>query len=209
MTHASRKSGSGTLTSRLANWPLLTIALIALNFICWFVVSAYYYLSPFAPHNSTLLLKVGAVNGELLHAGQWWRILSSQFLHVHFLHLVFNMAALFLLGAVLERESGSWRFALVFAASGITGQLIGVLATPELVSSGASQALMGLAGWIIVEQLRRDRLNALILAVALFLTGVQLILDVVTISGIKAGHLGGFFAGAALTLLMSRKRESD
>jgi rhomboid protease GluP len=193
------------LAGRFADWPLLTFALIVLNFICWFAVAAYYHLSPFAPHNSTLLLKVGAVNGELLHAGQWWRILSSQFLHVHFLHLVFNMAGLFLLGSALERESGSWRFALVFAVSGITGQLIGVLATPELVSSGASQALMGLAGWIIVEQLRRDKLNGLVPAVALILVGVQLILDVITSGGIKAGHLGGFFAGVMLNLLMSRK----
>jgi rhomboid protease GluP len=190
---------------RFSGRPLLTIILIALNFICWFAVAASFHLSPFAPHNSTLLLKVGAVNGELLRAGQWWRIISSQFLHVYFLHLVFNMAALLLLGYLVEVRHNSWRFALVLAASGITGQLIGVLATPELVSSGASQALMGLAGWVIVEGLRQHRLNKLILLGALVVAGVQVVLDVSTSGGIKAGHLAGFLIGAMLRLLMSRK----
>jgi rhomboid protease GluP len=205
MTLSPRKSGQGMSAGRFAGRPLLTISLIALNFICWFAVAASYHLSPFAPHNSALLLKVGAVNGELLSAGQWWRLFSSQFLHVHFLHLVFNMAALLILGYAVEVKHGSWRFALALAASGITGQLIGVLAAPELVSSGASQALMGLAGWVIVEQFRQFRLNKLILLGALVVAAVQVVLDVSTSGGIKAGHLGGFFIGAMLNLLMSRR----
>ncbi|HUQ33445.1 MAG TPA: rhomboid family intramembrane serine protease [Pyrinomonadaceae bacterium] len=205
MTFSPRKPAPGMSARRFAGRPLLTISLIALNFICWFAVAASYHLSPFATHNSTLLLKVGAVNGELLRAGQWWRLCSSQFLHVHFLHLVFNMAALLLLGYAVEDKHGSWRFALAFAACGIAGQFIGVLAAPELVSSGASQALMGLVGWVIIEHLRQYRLNKLILLGALVVAAVQVVLDVSASGGIKAGHLGGFFIGVMLNLLMSRQ----
>jgi rhomboid protease GluP len=167
------------------------------------VVAGVFRLSPLAPHNSALLLKVGAVNYELLRAGEWWRIFSSQFLHVYFPHMVFNMVGLALPGCVLEREIGAWRLALIFAASGLIGQLAGVAAAPELVSSGASQALMGLAGWAIVWRLRRPKPDKLLLASAFVVAGVQALLDIATSGGIKAGHLGGFFAGAALNLLMA------
>jgi rhomboid protease GluP len=195
---------SGKWAGRIAAWPLVTVALVALNFISWLVAARVYHLSPLRAQNSALLLKVGATNGELLRAGEWWRILTSQFLHVHFPHMVFNMAALFLLGRVVERESGHWRLALLFALSGVTGQLIGVAAAPSLVSSGASQAVMGLAAWVIIEYLRRPQPRSFMPVITLAVVCVQVLLDVFTAGGIKAGHLGGFLAGAILKVLMSR-----
>jgi rhomboid protease GluP len=206
MTHSPRRPGTSTSGERFARLPLFTLALIALNLVSWFTVAGYYGLTPFAPHNSALLLKVGAVNYELLRAGEWWRIFSSQFLHVYFPHMVFNLAGLALLGSMLEREIGTRRLALAIAASGLIGQLAGVAAAPGLVSSGASQALMGLAGWAIVRRLRRPGRDKVLLVSAFVIAGVQVLLDVVTSGGIKAGHLGGFLAGAALSLLMSGRQ---
>lgn len=90
-------------------WPVTTFALITVNLVAWCAVAWFYHLSPLASQNSALLLRAGAVNGELLPAGEWWRLITAQFLHVHFLHFIFNMVALMLLGGMLERESGSWR----------------------------------------------------------------------------------------------------
>jgi rhomboid protease GluP len=140
----------------------------------------------------------------LLRAGEWWRIITSQFLHVHLLHMLFNMLAVLLLGIMLERALGSWRLLLLYIVSGTIGQLAGVMSTPALVSSGASQAAVGLAGGMFIQWLRQSRKKSLSLIALLFIVGVQTALDLISSGRIKAGHLAGFCAGAAITYLMSR-----
>jgi rhomboid protease GluP len=156
-------------------------------------------------HNSYLLLRVGALNADLLSAGQWWRLITSQFLHVHIAHLVFNMAALLLLGAALERHIGSVRFILLFAIGGSIGQLAGVASAPALVSSGASQAVMAVAGARAVGLLS-GRAGGLAPAIILLaVVGVQLGLDVLVAGTFKAGHWSSLCAGAAIGYLLSRQ----
>ena len=62
----------------------VTWTLIAVNFISWFMVAWLYDLPLLTVHNSYVLLRAGAINGNLLWAGEWWRIVTSQFLHVYF-----------------------------------------------------------------------------------------------------------------------------
>lgn len=178
-------------------WPPAACAIISLNLVVWFAVSRVYHLSPFAPQNSALLLRAGAVNWRLLLGdGEWWRIITSQFLHVHFPHLLFNMLAVLLLGYILERDFGAWRFILLYFVSGIVGQLMGVLAAPDLVSSGASQAAMGLAGGVatglLLDRRRRQMPKVVIL---LAIVAIQFGLDIMAAGYVKAGHIGGFMAG--------------
>jgi rhomboid protease GluP len=168
------------------------------------MVAWLYRLPPHRAHNSYLLLHVGAVNGDLLWAGEWWRIITSQFLHVYFAHLVFNMAALLFLGMALERALGSLRFALLYIISGTIGQVVGVVAAPALVSSGASQAVMGVAGATVIQLLRQREAGPFLLIVLLAVVGIQLGLDIVVARTIKAGHWGGLCAGAAIGYILSR-----
>lgn len=188
-------------------WPVATCAIILLNLIAWFAVAWVYHLSPFAAQNSALLLRAGAVNRELLVAGEWWRIITSQFLHVHFPHLIFNMLSLLLLGGMLELDAGSWRLVVLYLMSGAVGQLIGVAAAPALVSSGASQATMGLAGGVAVS-LFRHRLSTTRLIILLAVVAVQSGLDLAAAGYIKAGHLGGFLAGAVIGYVLYRHTTS-
>jgi rhomboid protease GluP len=185
------------------NWPIAVLVLIIANLITWCAVAWFYHLPLFTAQNSILLLRVGAVNGALLSAGQWWRIIASQFLHVHFLHLLFNMLALLLLGSVLEREFGSLQLVVLYLGSGIIGQLAGVIAAPLLVSSGASQAVMGLAGGMFVLLLRRPQRRALWL-VLVSVIGIQVALDLISSGGIKVGHLAGFCAGIVTCFVCRR-----
>jgi rhomboid protease GluP len=190
-----------------AAWPVVTLVLIGVSLIAWFAVAWSYGLHPFTAQNSMLLLRVGAVNGELLRGGDWWRILTSQFLHVYFLHLIFNMASLLLLGTALERELGSLRFAAVYLIGGAVGQLISVIAAPALVTSGASQAVMSIAGATLLSFLRRRESGRWKLIVLLFVVGITVALDVATAGHIKPGHLGGLCAGAGLRWLLSPVRD--
>jgi rhomboid protease GluP len=196
-------------SGRRFEWPVATCALAAASLLAWFAVAWSYQLPPFGTQNSALLLRSGAVNGETLGAGGWWRILTSQFLHVHFPHLIFNMAALLLLGRASEREFGPWRLLALYFFSGVVGQLLGVAAAPLLVSSGASQAVMGLAGGALVARLRRPRGGARGLIVPLAFVGVQCALDLFVSGGIKAGHWGGFCAGVLVACVMWRRAAGD
>jgi rhomboid protease GluP len=187
---------------------VVTWTLIALNIISWCMVAWLYRLPLLGAHNSYLLLRAGALNGDLLWAGEWWRIITSQFLHVYFPHLIFNMAALLFLGAALEHAFGSSRFALLYVISGSIGQVVGVVAHPSLVSSGASQAVMGVAGATAIKLLtRREAGDPLLMIVLLAVAGVQLGLDIVVARTIKAGHWSGLCAGAAMGYLLSRRRK--
>jgi rhomboid protease GluP len=190
------------------DWPIATLLLFIVNFISWCAVAWFYHLSPFASQNSALLLRIGAVNSESLHVGQWWRIITSQFLHVHFLHLCFNMLALLLFGCVLEREFRSLRLVVLYLGSGMVGQIAGVVATPLLVSTGSSQAIMGLAGGMLFWWLRWPQRKLSWLAALLSIISVQVALDLISSGGIKIGHLAGFCAGIVITYVASHRAVS-
>ena len=147
-----------------------------------------------------MLMTLGAANGQSLSGGAWWRIVSSQFLHVHFLHMLFNAGCVAVIGALIERQHGWWRIAVVYFFGGSMGQLASVIAYPQLVSSGASQALMALCGAALV-MIRNHRARVFVLVII----AIQAALDVYAAHEIKAGHgfgfLGGLLMGSVLFFL--------
>ena len=194
--------------ARSFRWPLAACVIISINLLAWLAVAWAFGLSPFARQHSVLLLRAGAVNWQLLSEGQWWRIITSQFLHVNLPHMLFNMLALLLLGGMLERDLGAWRLLTLYFVSGLVGQLMGVAATPALVSSGASQAVMGLAGGVSSGLLlhRHSKQRARLFILLIFVC-TQFGLDLVTAGHIKAGHWGGFLSGAIIGYLLYRQKK--
>lgn len=129
--------------------------------------------------------------------GQWYRLLSSGFLHYGILHLGFNMYALYALGQTLEPSLGRVRFALVYFASLLGGSAGALLLQPDSLHGGASGAVFGLFGLITVGYVMR-RINPLTTS----LGGVLLINVLLSFRpGISfGGHLGGAVAGALCAL---------
>lgn len=186
-------------------WPVVTGALVLTNLVSWFVVAWLYDLPLLGPHNSYSLLPAGALSGDLLRAGEWWRVITSQFLHVRLIHLAFNLGALLLLGAPWERSSGPLRFAVLYIVSGSVGQIVGVLAEPALVSTGASQAVMAVAGARATELLKRREGGLVAFIVPAIVVFVQLTLDILAAGKFKAGHWSGLCAGAIVGYLLSHR----
>jgi membrane associated rhomboid family serine protease len=87
--------------------------------------------------------------------GQWYRLVSSGFLHYGILHLAFNMYALWALGQTLEPMLGRVRFTLVYFACLLGGSAGALLLQPNGLHGGASGAVFGLFGLIIVGYLQR------------------------------------------------------
>jgi len=88
----------------------------------------------------------GANFGPLTLNGEWWRMFSSMFLHIGFVHIAFNMAALWNLGQSAEELFGTRRFVNLYFISGFGGSCLSMLFNPGVTSAGASGAIFGVYG---------------------------------------------------------------
>src|ERR1700690_1933226 len=87
--------------------------------------------------------------GPLTLHGEWWRLLSSNFVHFSFQHLLGNMVALWILGRRAEPIFGRWVFLGLYLSCGLAGSVASLAVRPEDQMCGASGAIFGLAGGLI------------------------------------------------------------
>lgn len=140
--------------------------------------------------------------------GQYWRFVSSMFLHIGLIHLAFNCYALWLLGTQIERDFGRLRFLGIYFLTGILGSIASYAFGPLVVSAGASGAVFGLMGaFLAFNYLRRDQTIARMnLRWVWQILALNLILAI-TIRGIDLrAHLGGLVSGVAAGYLLDRER---
>jgi len=158
--------------------------------------------------NSAVHLAWGANYGPAIAGQQYWRLLTSAFLHFGLLHLAFNMMALYSLGGLTERLYGRRAFLLLYLGAALIGSLASVLFSPDrTVSAGASGAIFGLGGALAAFWLRNgDHVPLSVLKgqwinLAFFI-GFSIYMAL-TATGIdNAAHGGGFLGGAALGFLL-------
>ena len=128
-------------------------------------------------------------------AGEYYRLLTSAFLHAGLFHILMNMFALAQLGPALEAALGRLRFLALYALSALGGSVLAyLLAPPFALSVGASGAIFGLFGayYVVVRRLGGETRSILILlAVNLVITFTVPIID-------WRAHLGGLVTGAVV-----------
>jgi membrane associated rhomboid family serine protease len=140
--------------------------------------------------------------GPAIEDGEWYRIVTSGFLHAGPLHLGLNMFALYILGTLLEPGVGTPRFLGVYAVSLLGGAGGALLLDPNTVTVGASGAIFGLmaATFLIARQRGLEDLASQI--------GFYVILNLAftfSVPGISVGgHIGGLAAGGLAALLIGR-----
>lgn len=105
------------------------------------------YVLTLLPGIGQEILYAGMSVNAFIAAGEWWRIITSMFLHYGFGHLLFNMFSLFLFGPELEKIAGKMRFLTIYFLAGIFG-VAGSFITeaPNYASVGASGAIYGIFG---------------------------------------------------------------
>ena len=132
--------------------------------------------------------------------GDWWRLITSAFLHANILHIAFNMYFLWFIGSAVENAIGRGRFLLVYLISGLAGSAGALVFSPLSPTVGASGALFGILGVAVVMERQRSYVLG---GSALGLVLINLILSF-TISGISiGGHIGGLIAGILCALILS------
>ncbi|MBR8826461.1 MAG: rhomboid family intramembrane serine protease [Gomphosphaeria aponina SAG 52.96 = DSM 107014] len=159
--------------------------------------------------NLDTLYFLGGLVPAKVFSGQWWRLLSANFLHFGWLHLLTNMIGLFFLGRFVELSLGAVRYLIVYFLSGVGGMLaFSLLAInlgdQEFILVGASAAIMGLVGIITLLFLRlwyqeKSRLAAQRLTFLCLIIGVQFAFDIsspdVSFLTHVFGMMIGFFTG--------------
>jgi rhomboid protease GluP len=167
----------------------------------------------FMSFTSKDLLDLGACYRPLVANGQWWRLLTSTFLHGGLIHLTFNMFALIMVGIFLEPKLGYTKYAFLYLITGIIASLSSVFWHKPTVSVGASGAIFGLYGvflaLILTNRYGREHKKGLLIF-ALIYIGYNILAGFANVGTDNAAHIGGLVSGFLLGLLInSSVRKGD
>jgi membrane associated rhomboid family serine protease len=180
----------------LARRPQATYALIAINVLAFLTEQGQFTIYGSSIHGKVI------EEGILWRYGigvqhQYWRLLTSGFLHENILHIGFNMYLLYLLGMMLEPAIGTAKFVTIYFTALLCGSFGALLAT-SAPSLGASGAIFGLMGAAVVE-LRSRRMSVMESGI-----GGLIILNLIlsfSIANISVGaHIGGLIGGGLAAL---------
>ncbi|MDZ4714893.1 MAG: rhomboid family intramembrane serine protease [Cytophagales bacterium] len=186
-----------------------TCSLIFINVVVFSV--NYFTINSFAEPAWTLhLLNQGAEFNPYTLDGQWYRIFSHMFMHGGIVHILFNMYALYSVGAQVEGEVGLKKFLWVYFLSGIAAALASLYWSLFTIGVGASGAIFGLFGFSLIINLLRSRklghsLAPIFINFAIFL-GINLYFAK-TFHADTAAHLGGLACGIVLGVYPTMRSE--
>jgi membrane associated rhomboid family serine protease len=185
-----------------AEQPIVTYALIAICVVAFIGEMAGGAGLGFGRAGGTFVEK-GALFGPSISINhEYWRLVTSGFLHAGFLHIAFNMYLLWYLGRLLEPAMGHVRFAAIYFTSLLAGSFGALLLEPNSVTIGASGAVFGLMGAAVVEFRRRGIgfLESGIGILILLNLGLSFIVPGIAIGGHIGGLIGGVLAALAINL---------
>jgi membrane associated rhomboid family serine protease len=192
---AGRQTVHTAHTLRARRDPILTKVLIGLNVLAFLAV-----MNGGELYRDGLLIGGGLDlrDGGLVligvDTGEWWRLVTGGFLHANLVHIGFNMFLLWLLGSELEPFLGRLRFGLLYATSLLAGSFGVMLLAPHQPTVGASGAVFGLMGAMVVAQraLGIDPWQSGIGS----LVAINLVFTFLVPNISIGGHLGGLLGGA-------------
>jgi rhomboid protease GluP len=146
--------------------------------------------------------------GELTFSGEWWRLLTSVFVHGGLFHIAFNMWCLWNLGQLCESLYGRWTYAAIYLICGVGASLASAAWHPDTPSVGASGAIFGLAGALIAAfklgefSIPRSALSGTMRSLGAFVV-YNLIFGAI-IPGIdNTAHIGGLITGLIVGALIA------
>jgi rhomboid protease GluP len=203
--------------------PQITLLLLVVNVLIFLIGyhradkagagSAFLQGAPVTLPLQEVLSRSGAITPAHVIEGQWWRLLTAGFVHIGFLHLLMNMASLFVIGRFIEPMWGRLRYLLIYLAGVLGGCCLGIAYTPnspDAILAGASGAICGLlaaeAVWFLfnrhyLPRALRQR------ARTVFLVNLVLLIFISSFKNVSGwGHFGGAVAGALTAMLLQLHR---
>lgn len=177
---------------------LICLATVTVSLYVAFQISG----SLFGKSRIIYLADYGGVTIEALKNFEFWRLITSQLVHVHQKHMLYNVLSIALLCTLIERKVGFWYVFLIWLVAGSLGTLFTTqFGTPPWNSgTGASQAALGFAGFGLLLYLMRIRRDYLLLFAVLFALLPAMYLDFKTAGYPKPGHTLSFVLGMVIAL---------
>ncbi|SET06291.1 Membrane associated serine protease, rhomboid family [Salinibacillus kushneri] len=185
-------------------YPVVSV-IVAINLGLWLLTE----FLPIPFFDSIRFLGLGQ-NGLISNYNEYWRLFTAIFFHFGLMHAIFNSFSLVLFGPALESMLGKVRFILLYALSGVIGNLATLwLGSMELTHAGASGAIFGLFGtYLFIILFRKELLDyqstqiiTAIMIIALIMTFLRTNINIYA-------HIFGFIGGFALAnILLSGVRK--
>ena len=174
----------------------MTYSLIAINIFVWLFMVLF-----FNKFSEVRLLDVGGlVHFNVVH-GEWYRLITSMFLHVNFEHILMNMLSLFIFGKIVEGVVGKWKMLGIYLIAGLFGNFASLSFNTTTISVGASGAIFGLIGALftimfVAHTFTRKRVGQLLIVIVIMM-GLSLFMTNINVMA----HLGGFLGGAFIVAI--------
>ncbi len=189
--------------------PLFTYIFLGANIVIFLLMA----LAGGSTNESTLMA-FGVKSNPAIARGEWWRFITPIFIHIGMLHLFFNSYALWIVGPQVEKLYGAARFVILYVLTGVAGVYASYFYHPQSESAGASGAIFGLFGVLLVFGVRYRNSIPPFFKRAVG-TGVLPVIVINLIIGFtipaidNSAHLGGLLAGAALAALVPFQKPGD
>ena len=184
--------------------PIVTYTLIFINIMVFLAM----YLFGNGSEDSLTLLMFGANYRELvLNYHEYYRLITSSFLHIGILHLLFNMYALYIIGAQIENFFGKFKYIIIYLGSAIFASLLSICFHSG-ISAGASGAIFGLLGAMLYFGYHyRLYLGNVLQSQIIPIIILNLFLGFMTPGIDNAGHIGGLISGIFLAMACGMNKD--
>jgi membrane associated rhomboid family serine protease len=164
--------------------------------------------------NDATMFAFGVKSNYHINNGEIWRFVTPIFLHFGLLHIAFNSYAIWIVGPQVEKLYGASRFLLLYLLTGIAGVAASYWYHPDTPSAGASGAVFGLFGVLLVFSLKyRKTIPAFFskaLGKGILLTvGINLVIGYMIPQVDNSAHLGGLIAGGLLAAVVPFQRPGE
>ena len=179
----------------------ITAILIGLN------VAVYIYTSlaggSFFVTSNSMVLQYGQVNGLVMYYGAYYQLFTSMFVHASVIHLAGNMLFLLVFGLRGEEMFSLLEYLGIYILGGLAGNVLSLLMGPDLISVGASGAIFGVLGAVMIYMRRsvgQSIMSALIYVFFLFTLNIAPGVNILA-------HLGGLVMGLVLGYILAATRK--
>ncbi len=188
------------------NIPFVTISLLVINVILYLICT----------QKPDLLYNIGDLSGtDVWEKQEYYRIVSSMFLHADLPHLFGNMIALYFLGSILEKEYGHIRYAVLYFGAGVLAAGASIAFqymmqdfTGSVGASGAIYGILGALLWLILKH--KGRYQEVTLPGMLFYLAYSMYSGIQGTNIDNAAHIGGLIAGFVIAVfLRGRSRRNE
>lgn len=181
----------------------ITNILIAINVIMYILTAIL--SGNIVDSDIRALLILGANERDLVFSGQYYRLLTSMFLHGGIVHLLVNMYSLSAIGPAIEKIYGKFKYILIYFFGGIISSIFSCIFT-RAVSIGASGAIFALLGAILIVAIRtKDKYGNGMLKEIISVVIINIAVGLSSPNIDNFAHIGGFLGGSLLSAMLYKK----